>query len=137
MLPRRALLTGAAAAIAGHAHGDEAGRVTIAVANISENPSVRLEGTGFIGTDVRESFVLAARRWPMELVFYDNGLDRAKAVANAQDAIRRRVDVYIHFGWDSGVNAEIGRLLAAAHVPVLAISRPVPGAPLYTSDNMA
>jgi ABC-type sugar transport system substrate-binding protein len=136
-LPRRALLAGAATAIAVRAQADESGPVTIAFANLSEDPSVRLEGTGFVGTDVRESFALAARRRSTELVFYDNALDRAKALANAQDAVRRHVDVYVHYGWDGTVNAEVGSQLAAAHIPVLAISRPVPGAPLYTCDNVA
>jgi ABC-type sugar transport system substrate-binding protein len=137
VLSRRSLLAGAATARAVRARADETGTVTVAFANLSEDPSVRLEGTGFAGAEVRESFSLAARRRPIELVFYDNALDRTKAVANAQDAIRRRVDVYIHYGWDNAVNTEIGRLLAAAKIPVLAIGRPVPGAPLYTADNAA
>jgi ribose transport system substrate-binding protein len=136
-LPRRALLAGAATAVAMRAQGDETGPLTIAFANISEDPAVRLESTGFTGADVRESFALAARTRPIELVFYDNALDPAKAVANARDAVRRHVDAYVHYGWDDGVNAEIGSLLSTAGIPVLAINRPVPGAPLYACDNVA
>jgi len=138
VLSRRSLLAGATTtALAVPARADETGTVTVAFANLSEDPSVRLEGTGFTGAEVRESFSLAARRRSIDLVFYDNALDRTKALANTQDAIRRRVDVYIHYGWDNAVNTEIGRLLAAAKIPVLAIGRPVPGAPLYTADNAA
>ena len=131
------MLAGATAALTARARGDETPTVTVGFANITEDASVRLEGTGFTGADVRESFSLAARRRPVELVFYDNALDRTKALANAQDAIRRHVDVYVQYGWDSAIDADIGRLLTAAKIPVLAINRPVPGAPLYTADNAA
>lgn len=109
--------------------------VTIAFANITEEPSIRLEGTGFTGGEVRDSFSLAARGKPIELVLYDNARGRAKALANANDAVRRRVDVYVQYGWDDAVNAEVGRVLADAEIPALAINRPVPGAPLYGYDN--
>jgi ribose transport system substrate-binding protein len=137
VVSRRSLLAGAGAAMAARARADETGTITVGFANLSEDAVVRLEGTGFTGADVREGFSLAARRRPIELVFYDNALDRTKAVANAQDAIRRRVDVYVQYGWDSAVNAEVGRRLADAKIPVLALNRPVPGAPLYTADNAA
>jgi hypothetical protein len=45
-------------------------RYTIAVANRTEEPGVTIEGTGFTGRDVRESFVLAARALGVDLVFY-------------------------------------------------------------------
>ena len=32
----------------------------------------RVEGTGFTGAEIRQSFVLAARTLPIDLVFYDN-----------------------------------------------------------------
>ena len=37
-------------------------RYTVAFANLTEEPGVTLEGTGFTGREVRESFALAARR---------------------------------------------------------------------------
>jgi ribose transport system substrate-binding protein len=137
MLSRRILLAGTAAVLAPVARADEREPISVAFANLSEDLGVRLEGTGFIGAEVRESFALAARRRPVELVFYDNALDRAKALANVRDAVERRVDVYVHYGWDSAVNAEIGGLLTAARIPALAINQPMPGAPLYTCDNVA
>ena len=61
------------------------------------SPGVTLEGTGFTGREVRESFALAARPHPVEMVFYDNQRDDARALANAEDAIARKVDLYIQY----------------------------------------
>ncbi len=130
---RRSLL--AAAMPLAAARAEEMRRVTVAFANVSDDPGTRLEGTGFTGPEVRESFALAARRPPFELVTYDNMLDRKTALANARDAIARRVDAYVLYGWDEAVNAEAGRLLKDAGIPVLAVGTPVPGAPLYAADN--
>jgi len=47
----------------------------VAFANLTEEPGVTLEGTGFTGRDVHEGFALAARQWPIDLVFYDNRRD--------------------------------------------------------------
>jgi ABC-type sugar transport system substrate-binding protein len=96
-----------------------------------------LEDTGFTGADVQNGFALAARRLPITLIAYDNMLDRTKALANARDAIARRVDAYILYGWDAAISAEIGRLLGEASIPLLAVGQPVPGAPLYAADNAA
>lgn len=79
----------------------------------------------------------AARGLPVDLVFYDNALDPAKALANARDAVRQRAGVYIHYGWDEASGDAVGRVLETAAIPVIAIGRPVRGAPLYTADNAA
>jgi len=134
LLRRRSVLAAAAMPLAA-ARAEETRRVTVAFANVSDDPGTRLEGTGFTGADVRDGFVLAARRPPFELVTYDNMFDRKKALANARDAIARRVDAYVLYGWDEAVNAEIGRLLGDAGIPVLAVGTRVPGAPLYAADN--
>ena len=75
-------------------------RYTVAFANLTEEPGVTLEGTGFTGREVRESFTLAARRYPIDLVLYDNQRDNARALANAEDAIARKVDLYILYHRD-------------------------------------
>ncbi|HKB25129.1 MAG TPA: hypothetical protein VKG64_08755, partial [Methylomirabilota bacterium] len=62
-------------------------RWVVAFANLTEEPGVTLEGTGFTGREVREGFALAARQWPIELVFYDNRRDPRQALVNATDAI--------------------------------------------------
>src|SRR6185369_17813309 len=66
-------------------------RYTVAFANLTEEPGATLEGTGFTGREVRESFSLAVRRYPIDLVFYDNHRDPQKALANAEDAVKRKI----------------------------------------------
>ena len=112
-------------------------RYTVAFANFTEEPGVTLEGTGFTGRDVRESFRLAARGHPLDLIFYDNQRDGRKALANVEAVIGRRVNLYIQYFRDPAVNAIVAEKLRAANIPVLAVNYPVPGAPLYTADNAA
>ncbi len=107
----------------------------IAFANFTEEPGVTLEGTGFTGREVRESFTLATRGKPVEMVFYDNQRDDARAVANARAAVVRKVDLYIQYH-RGAANAAVAEVLKAAGIPVLALNYPVPGAPLYTADNV-
>jgi hypothetical protein len=64
---------------------------------------------GFTGADVRASFMLAGRSLPVDMVFYDNNRNREKTLANADDAIARKLDLYIQYCDDAGANAEIGR----------------------------
>jgi ABC-type sugar transport system substrate-binding protein len=112
-------------------------RFRIAFANLNEDPSVHLEGLGFTGLEVRRSFELASRTLPVEVIFYDNRGDAEKALVNADDAIDQRVDLFIEYNSDPETNAEIGRRMRAAGIPVLAISTSVPDAPLYSADNVA
>jgi ribose transport system substrate-binding protein len=112
-------------------------RWVVAFANVTEEPGVALEGTGFTGAEIRESFLLAARVHPVDLVFYDNRRDDARAIANADAAIARKVDLYILYHRGAAANAIIAQKLGAAGVPVLAVNDPVPGAPIYTIDNAA
>lgn len=119
------------------ARSSEPRRYTIAFANITEEPGLTIEGTGFTGADVRQSFLLAARGQPVDLVLYDNQKDAAKARANAADAIQRKVDLYVQYFPDSAVNKEVAELLRKAGIPVLAVNYPVTGAPLYGADNGA
>jgi ABC-type sugar transport system substrate-binding protein len=95
-----------------------------------------VEGTGFTGREIRESFELAARSFPVEMVYYDNQRDDARALQNAEAAIARRVSLYIQYH-RGAANAAIAEKLRAAGIPILAINHPVPGAPLYTADNRA
>ncbi len=112
-------------------------RYKVAFANLTEEPGVTLGGTGFTGREVRESFSLAARRYPIDLVFYDNRRDPRKALANVEDAVTRKVDLYIQYFDDPATNVKIGQSLRAAGIRALAINTPVPDAPLYTMDNRA
>jgi ribose transport system substrate-binding protein len=112
-------------------------RWTVAFANVTEEPGVTVEGTGFTGAEIHESFNLAVRPYPIDLVFYDNRRDDARAVANAEAAVARKVDLYVQYHAGAAANATVARTLKAAGIPVLAVNYPVPGAPLYTLDNAA
>jgi ABC-type sugar transport system substrate-binding protein len=109
----------------------------VAFANATEEPGITVEGTGFTGADIPGSFSLAARMHPIDLVFYDNHRDDARAIANAEAAITRKVDLYIQYHRGPAANATVAQKLKAAGIPVLAINHAVPGAPLYTIDNVA
>ena len=79
--------------------------------------------------------MLGARGLPIDLVLYDNARERAKSIANAEDAVRRKVDLYIQYCDDQAANEEVARRLAAARIPVLAVNAPVGNAPVYAADN--
>jgi ABC-type sugar transport system substrate-binding protein len=113
----------------------EGRRYRIALANLDETPGVTLEGLGFAGTELRRSFELAARTLPVDMLYFDNAGDPARAVANAEAAIAAQVDLLIEYNGDADANAEIASALAAASIPALALVDPLPGAPLYGPDN--
>src|ERR1700750_2161698 len=115
----------------------EGQRFRIALANLDETPGVTLEGLGFTGSDLRRSFELAARTLPVDMLYFDNAGDPARAVANADAAIAAKIDLLIEYNADADANAEIARRLAAASIPALALVDPLPGAPLYGPDNRA
>src|SRR5258708_4184630 len=115
----------------------EGRRYRIAFANLDETPSVTLEGLGFTGSELRRSFELAARTLPVDMIYFDNAGDPARAIINAETAIAAKVDLLIEYNADADANAEIARRLADAAIPVLALVDAVPGAPLYGPDNRA
>ena len=121
---------------AGLASGEAQRRYVVAFANLTEEPGVTVEGTGFTGREIRESFAFAARAHPVEMVFYDNQRDEARAVANAEAAIARKVDLYIQYH-RGAANTAVAEKLKAAGIPLLALNYPIPGAPVYTADNVA
>jgi ribose transport system substrate-binding protein len=112
-------------------------RFKIALANLDETPGVTLEGLGFTGSDVRRSFELAARTRPVDMLYFDNAADPARAIGNAEAAIAAKIDLLIEYNADADANAEIARRLADAGIPALALVDALPGAPLYGPDNRA
>src|SRR5437773_7235600 len=112
-------------------------RFRIALANLDETPGVTLEGLGFTGAEVRRSFELAVRTLPVDMLYFDNAGDPARAIANAEAAISAKIDLLIEYNADAEGNAEISRRLAVASIPGLALIHPLPGAPLYGPDNRA
>jgi ribose transport system substrate-binding protein len=136
VLRRRLFLTGAlACGLTPVRAADQ--RFRIALANLDETSGVTLEGLGFTGADVRNSFELAARTRPVDMLYFDNAGDPARAVANAEAAIAAKVDLLIEYNAETDANAEIARRLAAAGISALALVDPLPGAPLYGPDNRA
>jgi ribose transport system substrate-binding protein len=135
-LNRRFILAGLLACGV-HPVSAEIRRFRIALANLNEAPGATLEGLGFTGLELRRSFELAARTLPVDMVYFDNGGDPARAVANADTAIAAKVELLIEYNGDADANAEIARRLAAAAIPGLALVDPLPGAPLYGPDNQA
>src|SRR5437016_4201664 len=113
----------------------EGRRFRIALANLDETPGVTLEGLGFTGAELRRSFELAARTLPVDMLYFDNAGDPARAVANAAAAIDAKADLLVEYDADAEANAEIARRLAAAAIPALALVHPLPGAPFYGPDN--
>src|SRR6516225_5119541 len=136
VLRRRAFLAALLVCSLGSARA-ETRRCRIALANLDETPGITLEGLGFTGSDVRRSFELAARTLPIDMLYFDNAGDPARAVANAEAAIAAKVDLLIEYNADAEANAEIARRLAAAAIPALALIDPLPGAPFYGPDNHA
>src|SRR5215469_4987725 len=139
VLPRRLFLAGILTCGLGRprAAGAEGRRCRIALANLDETPGATLEGLGFTGADVQRSFELAARTLPVEILYFDNVRDPARALANAEAAIAAKVDLLIEYNADTDANAEIARHLAAAGIPALALVDPLPGAPFYGPDSRA
>ena len=136
VLRRRPLLAGLLACGLSPARA-ETQRFRIALANLDETPGVTLDGLGFTGAELRRSFELAARSLPVDMVYFDNAGDAARAVANAEAAIAAHVNLLIEDNADADANAEIARRLVVPGIPALALVDPVPGAPLYGPDNGA
>jgi len=137
MKRRHFLLAILAVASSARAANGEARRFRVAFANLNEEPGTSIEGLGFSGAEIRRSFELASRGLPLDMIYYDNGGDAGKALANAADAVSRKVDLLIEYNSDAEANVEIGRQLKAAGIPVLALNHPIPGAPLYAADHLA
>src|ERR1700746_1764055 len=140
-LQRRSFLAGLPAFACGlgaaRAARAEPQRLKIALANLDETPGVTLEGLGFTGSEVRRSFELAARTLPVDMLYFDNAGDPARAITNAEAAIAAKLDLLVEYNADADANAEIARRLADAAIPALALVDPLPGAPLYGPDNTA
>jgi ribose transport system substrate-binding protein len=133
---RRLVLAGLATCAFGAARA-EARRHRIALAVFDETPGVTLDGLGFTGAQLRRGFELAARTLPVDMLYYDNAGDPARAVSNAETAISAKVDLLIEYGIDGEANAEVARKLSAAGIPALALVYPLPGAPFYGPDDRA
>ena len=84
---------------------------------------------------VRQSLVHAAAAQNIELLLTDNHEDGITALANVDYFISEQVDLVVEFNLDARYgNALIDRL-RTAHIPVIAIDIPLPGATFVGVDN--
>ena len=85
---------------------------------------------------VREGIeAAAAEAGNIELVFADNKLDGATALANAENFISQGVDGVIEFQTDEAFGNVIMSKFRDNNVPVVAIDIPMPGATFFGADN--
>jgi ribose transport system substrate-binding protein len=77
----------------------------------------------------------AAEAGNIELVFADNKLDGATALANAENFIAQGVDGVIEFQTDEAFGNVIMSKFRAENIPVIAIDIPMPGATFFGADN--
>src|SRR5260221_6870807 len=113
----------------------ETRRFRVAFANLNEERGTRIDGLGFTGAEIRRSFELASRSLPVDMIYYDNGGDAEKALGNARDAVSSKVDLLIEYNSDAKANAEIGRQLKAAGIPLLPAKYSIPGVPVFKTDD--
>ncbi|WP_109488507.1 substrate-binding domain-containing protein [Occallatibacter savannae] len=84
---------------------------------------------------VAESLRRAALASGIDLLVLDNHYEARAAVANARRFVQERVDLIIDFNSDLSVAAEIGDLVAAAGIPMIAVDLPHPHATYFGADN--
>lgn len=85
---------------------------------------------------VREGIERAAEeQGNIELVFADNKLDGATALANAENFITQGVDGVIEFQTDEAFGNVIMSRFRENNIPVIAIDIPMPGATFFGADN--
>ncbi|MFT4114692.1 substrate-binding domain-containing protein [Silvibacterium sp.] len=85
--------------------------------------------------EVTASLKEAATRAGVELLVLDNRYDPKVAVENAEELIRRRVDLAIELQVDEEVAPIIGDRIAAANIPLIAVDIPHPNAVYFGVDN--
>lgn len=87
-------------------------------------------------TTVRQSIEQAAQaRGNIELILANNDADPQMALANARRFIDAQVDLVIDFQLYERTNHAIMDLLRRAHIPVIAVDIPMPGAVFFGADN--
>lgn len=85
--------------------------------------------------EVTKSLREAASASGIDLIELDNHYDAATAVLNAEEFIRKQVDLIIEFNVEQSVAAIIGDKIAAANIPLIAIDIPHPNATYFGVDN--
>jgi ribose transport system substrate-binding protein len=84
---------------------------------------------------VRQGLVQAATGAQIELLLADNREDGPTALANAEYFVQEQVDLVVEFNTDVRYGNVIMERLRNAHIPVIAIDIPLPGAIFLGVDN--
>ncbi len=85
---------------------------------------------------VDKSMVDAAKAAGIDLLFLDNKNDAGLAMTNAETiASRGDIDLVFEFNYYQEENPAIAEIFQNAHIPVIAIDIPVPGAVYYGANN--
>ena len=77
----------------------------------------------------------AADRENVELIVVDNRYQAKIALRNAEHLVRERVDLVIEFQTDEAVALPIAATYLEAHIPLIAIDVPHPGATYFGANN--
>jgi ribose transport system substrate-binding protein len=77
----------------------------------------------------------AADRENVELIVVDNRYQAKTALRNAEHLVRERVDLVIEFQTDEAVASAIAAKYLGAHIPLIAIDVPHPGATYFGANN--
>jgi ABC-type sugar transport system substrate-binding protein len=132
MVPRRAFLyavvtCAAVAILASTAQAQQ--KTRIAFANFNDEAS--------FGTLVLRGMQAAAKARPdLEVIFYDNKADVARAVENARLVVTTKPNAFIEYSSVSAAaNPQIGRIVKEAGLPTISVQSRVPGTPLFAVDN--
>jgi ribose transport system substrate-binding protein len=84
---------------------------------------------------VERSLSKAAIEAGVDLLVLDNQYDGARAIENAEEFVRRGVDVVIEFQVDQAAAPIVADRIAAGGVPLIAIDIPHPHATFFGVDN--
>jgi ribose transport system substrate-binding protein len=84
---------------------------------------------------VTESLKEAAAQLGVDLMILDNRYDAQTALENAEEFVRKGVDLVIEFQVEQEIAPMIADKIAAAHIPLIAIDIPHPHATYFGVDN--
>jgi ribose transport system substrate-binding protein len=94
-----------------------------------------LSGDLPFSVEVTESLKAAASSVGVDLMVLDNCYDAATAMRNAEEFVKRRVDLVIEFQIEQEAAPVIADKIAAAKIPLIAIDIPHPHATYFGVDN--
>lgn len=84
---------------------------------------------------ISESIEAAAASAGVELVVLDNRYDPEVAIQNAEEFVRKRVDLVLEFQVEERVAPHVAYILKKAEIPLVAIDVPHPNATYFGVDN--